>query len=655
MPKAGRAADDVPLIPREVLFGNPDRTQPKISPDGKWLAWLAPDEGVLNVWLAPADDPDAAEPITEDRDRGIRMFTWPHTGDHILYIQDQDGDENWRIYATDIESKETRDLTPFDDVQARFQKISPRYSDEILIGLNNRDPRYHDIHKLNVRSGELELVQENPEFAGFIVDDDFAVRFAVRQTDDGGKQFLKPDQDGGWERFLDISMEDALNTGIRGFNKAGDIIYMSDSRDRNTSALIEMDLSDRSTCLIAEDEGVDAGSLMTHPTEKYPQAASFTYLRRQWEVLNEEVQNDFDYLQELEDGDFAVGSRTLDDRRWVVCYWRDLGPTRYYLFDRQAKEARFLFASKDDLQDAPLVPMHPVVIESRDGLDLVSYYSLPPGTDPDEDGIPGEPLPMVLNVHGGPWGRNGWGLNSTHQWLANRGYAVLSVNFRGSTGFGKDFINAGNKEWAGKMHDDLIDAVRWAWEEGIADPELTAIMGASYGGYATLVGMTFTPETFACGVDIVGPSNLTTLLESIPPYWEPMRATFSARVGNPETEEGRKLLKDRSPLHRAEKICRPLLIGQGANDPRVKRAESDQIVEAMKENDIPVTYLLYTDEGHGFARPENRMSFFAVAEAFLAEQLGGRFQEIGDDLEGSSLKALTGAECVPGLAEKVQR
>ncbi|MBS3763481.1 MAG: S9 family peptidase, partial [Planctomycetes bacterium] len=484
MPKAGRAADDVPLIPREVLFGNPDRTQPKISPDGKWLAWLAPDEGVLNVWLASADDPDAAEPITEDRGRGIRMFTWPHTGDHILYIQDQDGDENWRIYATDIESKETRDLTPFENVQARFQKISPRYPDHVLIGLNNRDPRYHDIHKLTVRSGELELVQENPEFAGFIVDDDFAVRFAVRQTDDGGKQILKPDQDGGWELFLDISMEDALNTGIRGFNKAGDVIYMSDSRDRNTSALIEMDLSDRSTRLIAEDERVDAGSLMTHPTEKYPQAASFTYLRRQWEVLNEEVQNDFDYLQELEDGDFAVGSRTLDDRRWIVRYWRDLGPTRYYLFDREAEEARFLFASRDDLQDAPLVPMHPVVIESRDGLDLVSYYSLPAGTDSDEDGIPGEPLPTVLNVHGGPWGRNGWGLNSTHQWLANRGYAVLSVNFRGSTGFGKDFVNAGNKEWAGKMHDDLIDAVRWAWEEGIADPELTAIMGASYGGYA---------------------------------------------------------------------------------------------------------------------------------------------------------------------------
>ncbi len=649
--KADERLENLPLIPRDVLFGNPDRAQPKLSPDGRWLAWRAPEEGVLNVWAAPADDLDAAEPVTRDRGRGIRTFAWPHTGEHVLHIQDRAGEENWRLYATEIEAKSTEDLTPVEGVQARLQQISPEFAEEILIGLNKRDPRYHDIYRLNVATGEMELVQENPEFAGFVTDDDLAVRFAVRATPDGGQEVLQPDGEGGWETFLEISMEDALNTGLRGFNKAGDAVYLSDSRGRDTAALLEMDLATQETRLIAEDPRVDAGALMRHPTEKYPQAASFTYQRRRWEVLDEGVREEFGYLRELQDGDFWVGSRTLEDRRWIVGYGRDVGPARYYLLDRDAGEASFLFASRDDLEEAPLVRMRPVVIESRDGLDLVSYYSLPAGSDPEGDGVPAEPVPMVLNVHGGPWGRDGWGFSSAHQWLANRGYAVLSVNFRGSSGFGKDFVNAGNKEWGAGMHDDLVDAVRWAWDEGIADPERTAIMGGSYGGYATLVGVTFTPETFACGVDIVGPSNLVTLLETIPPYWEPMKATFAARVGDPDTDEGRELLEERSPLHEAGRICRPLLIGQGANDPRVKQAESDQIVSAMQEKGIPVTYVLYPDEGHGFARPENRLSFFAVAEAFLAEHLGGRFQEVADDFEGSSITVPTGAEQVPGLEE----
>ncbi len=322
---------------------------------------------------------------------------------------------------------------------------------------------------------------------------------------------------------------------------------------------------------------------------------------------------------------------------------------KYYRYERGSKQAKYLFSNRKDLDGLPLVKMHPVVIKSRDGLDLVSYLSLPKNTDPGDKGRPSQPLPMVLDVHGGPWARDDWGYNPVHQMLANRGYAVLSVNFRGSTGFGKSFINAGNREWAGKMHDDLLDAVNWSIEQKIADPKQIAIMGGSYGGYATLVGLTFTPDVFACGVDIVGPSNIITLLNTIPPYWQPAIQMFKDRVGDHTTPEGKKFLDDRSPLTHVGKIVKPLLIAQGANDPRVKQSEADQIVKAMQDKRIPVTYVLYPDEGHGFARPENRMSFNAVTEAFLAQHLGGRYEPIGNDFTGSTIQIPTGAEGVPGL------
>jgi dipeptidyl aminopeptidase/acylaminoacyl peptidase len=333
----------------------------------------------------------------------------------------------------------------------------------------------------------------------------------------------------------------------------------------------------------------------------------------------------------------------------------DDGPVRYYLYDRPNKKATFLFTNRKSLEGVPLAKMHPVVIKSRDGLDLVSYLTLPKGADPQATGRPGEPLPLALLVHGGPWGRDGWGYDAEHQLLANRGYAVLAVNFRGSTGLGKNFTNAGNKQWAGTMHDDLIDAVDWAIAEKIADSKRVAIMGGSYGGYATLVGLTFTPEKFACGVDIVGPSNLLTLLNSIPPYWAPMLQMFKDRVGDPTSEEGQKFLNERSPLNLVEKIQKPLLIGQGANDPRVKQAEADQIVKAMQDRKIPVTYVLFSDEGHGFARPENNRAFFAVAEAFLAGHLGGRYEPIGEDFAGSTIRCPEGKDQVPGLSEAIEK
>jgi dipeptidyl aminopeptidase/acylaminoacyl peptidase len=345
-----------------------------------------------------------------------------------------------------------------------------------------------------------------------------------------------------------------------------------------------------------------------------------------------------------------VASRTQDDKWWIVQFVVSDGPTRFYLWDRAKKAATFLFTNSKALESAKLQKQHSAVIKAKDGLDLVAYYTLPHDADADADGKADKPAPLVLFVHGGPWARDHWGLNRSHQWLASRGYAVLSVNYRGSTGFGKKFVNAADREWAGKMHDDLLDAVDWAVAQKITTPDKVAIMGGSYGGYATLVGLSFTPERFACGVDIVGPSNLVTLLSTIPPYWEAELEQFTKRVGDHRTEEGKKFLLERSPLTRANAIKRPLLIGQGANDPRVKQAESDQIVKAMQGSKVPVTYVLYPDEGHGFARPENRTSFNAVAEIFLAQCLGGPYQPVGDDFKGASIQVPAGKEHVHGLA-----
>jgi dipeptidyl aminopeptidase/acylaminoacyl peptidase len=428
-------------------------------------------------------------------------------------------------------------------------------------------------------------------------------------------------------------------------------MYMEDSRGRDTAALFAVDLATGKSTLLAEDAKADVQNLMTCPVTGKVQAAGFTYDRQTWKVLDASIQADLDALKAVDPGELTITARTLKDDLWTVAFLSDRGPSRYYLYDRAKKKATYLFTNKKDLEGLPLVPMHPVVIPSRDGLSLVSYLSLPRACDPTGSGKPARPVPMVLDVHGGPWARDSWGYNSQHQWLANRGYAVLSVNFRGSTGFGKKFLVAANLEWARKMHDDLLDAVDWAVKQGIADKSKVAISGGSYGGYATLVGLTFTPEVFACGVDVVGPSSLLTLLQSVPPYWKPQLDMMRKRVGDLDTEEGKKLLIERSPLTHVQKIKRPLLIGQGANDPRVKQAEADQIVKAMQENKIPVTYVLYPDEGHGFARPPNRISFYAIQEAFLAPILGGRAEPIGDALKGSTTQVPAGAEHVPGLKE----
>jgi dipeptidyl aminopeptidase/acylaminoacyl peptidase len=638
----------IPLIPRDVLFGNPEKAAARISPDGARLAYLAPVDGVLNVWVGPIDNPDAAKPVTREKKRGIRRYSWAYTSDHIIYLQDAEGDENWRVNSVNVETDEIRDLTPMEGVRAQIQEVSYKFPKEILVGLNDRDPQYHDIYRINIITGEKSLVIKNEGFAGFVTDEDYQVRFGSRMTPTGGKELFRR-VNGDWEQYISIDRNDTMTTYIIGFTKDGQSIYMLDSRERNTAALTKVELDTAEQTVIAKDPRADIAGLMMHPTEHTVQAANFNYLRREWQYFDEQAEKDIKLLQSIADADVHVVSRTLDDREWLAALVKDQGPAAYYHLNRDTGEYRFLFVDRSQLKGQPLVEMHPVVIEARDGQKLVSYLTLPPHVDGDVR--PGEPLPMVLNVHGGPWHRDQWGYDPVAQWLANRGYVVLQVNFRGSTGFGKDFVNLADKQWAGTMHDDLIDAVNWAIEEKIADPDKVAIFGGSYGGYATLVGLTFTPKKFACGVDIVGPSSLITLIESIPPYWKPMMEMFTTRVGDPTTKEGREFLKARSPLTYVERIERPLLIGQGANDPRVKQAESDQIVEAMKEKKIPVTYVLYPDEGHGFARPENRTAFNAVMEAFLAEHLGGRVQPIGDDFEGSSITVPTGAGQVDGLQE----
>ena len=650
------STDELPLIPRKLIFGNPDRTQARISPDGQQLSYLAPVNGVLNVWVGPIDDPITARPVTHDTNRGIRFHSWAYTSKHIFYIQDKGGDENWRVYGVDLETGAMSDYTPIEKVNAGIVKGSLRTPEKLVIALNDRNEQLHDLHILDLKTGERTLLIQNDEgFLSYTVDEEFRVRLGSRMTPDGGVEIMTRKEENTWELFARVPMEDMLTTQVFGFNASGQYLYLADSRERNTSALVQYDTQADQSKLLAEDPRADLSGVIIHPTTLRVQAVSFTYDRRRWQVLDSSIQTDLDFLTTVEHGEVDVISRTLDDQHWIVAYTMDNSPLRYYRYERAARKATFLFSDRKDLEDKPLASMHPVVIKSRDGLDLISYLTLPVGSDSRGTGRPARALPMVLFVHGGPWGRDEWGFNPYHQWLANRGYAVLSVNFRASTGLGKAFTNAGNMEWGAAMHNDLLDAVDWAVQEGIADKNSIAIMGGSYGGYATLAGLTFSPDVFACGVDIVGPSNMVTLLETIPAYWTPMLEMLTSRMGDHRTEQGREFLKSRSPLTYADRIRKPLLIGQGANDPRVKQAESDQIVQAMKAKNIPVTYVLYPDEGHGFARPENNMSFSAVAEAFLAGILEGRFEPIGDDFSGASITVPTGAEQIPGLEEALQK
>lgn len=649
------AQAEAALIDRAALFGNPERTQARISPNGDFISFLAPKDGYLNVFVIQTGaDLSTARQVTNDSKRGVRQHFWAENGAQILYLQDEGGDENWRLYAVDVAGGGRKDLTPLPGVQAQVVGLSPREPDAVMVALNDRDKRWHDLFKINVKTGKRALVQRNTEeFAEFVTDMDNLPRLALKSRADGGTDVFGFAGVGGWKKLFDIPFDDSLTTYPIAFEGAGATFLMTDSVGRDKAALVRVDAATGAKTVIGESEKADVADVWIDPATQTPEAYSANYLKQEWTPLNDEARADLEFLRANLKGEAEVVSRTRDDGRWIVVEDGPTTPAASYLYDRKAKTIVKLFDQRPALAKAPLMPMIPLEIKSRDGQTLVSYLTLPPGSDLDGNGRPEKPVPMVLNVHGGPWSRDVYGLDGEHQWLANRGYAVLSVNFRGSTGFGKAFVNLGNREWAGKMHDDLIDAVNFAVAEKIAAADKVAIYGGSYGGYATLVGLTFTPDVFACGVSIVGPSNLETLIASVPPYWESFRQQLYLRVGDPRTPEGKKLLAERSPLGRVDQIRKPLLIAQGANDPRVKQAESDQIVAAMKAKNLPVTYVLYPDEGHGFGRPQNRMSFYGVSEAFLSQCLGGRYQPIGKDFDGAALQVKEGANLTPGLAEAI--
>jgi dipeptidyl aminopeptidase/acylaminoacyl peptidase len=623
-------ADQPPLISRDILFGNPERSRPRLSPDGQRLAWIAPDKkNVLQVWVKTVGKDDD-KMVTADKKRGIRQYFWAQDNWTLLYQQDNDGDENFHVYGADLVSGTVRDYTPFQGVRAEVADLNPDFPDQILVEMNLRSRESMDIHRIDLRSGAVALDTENPgDVAGWGTDAKFQVRSAQAQTPDGGTEIrVRDDTKSPWRTLLKVGPDEILE--FQDFSLDGKTAVLKSSIGNDTARLVERNLATGAERVVASSTEVDAGPVVIQPKTHVVQAVGFAPGRGAWKVLDPSVQADFDGIAKLAPGDFSVVDRTAKDDRWLVAFTSDRGPVWWWVWDRASKSGTKLFTAQPKLEGLMLAGMKPIVIKSRDGLALNSYLTVPAG-------LPAKNLPMVLFVHGGPWGRDTWGYGAYAQWFANRGYACLQVNFRASTGYGKKFLNAGNKQWGLKMHDDLIDAVDWAVKEGIADPKRVAIMGGSYGGYAALAAVTFTPEKFACSVDIVGPSNLKTLIGSIPPYWKPMRAMFDVRMGNVDDPKDAELIRNASPLFKADRIVRPLLIGQGANDPRVNVKESEQIVEAIEKNKGSVTYVLYPDEGHGFARPENRIDFNARSEKFLAGCLGGRFEPMeGDRIPGST-------------------
>jgi dipeptidyl aminopeptidase/acylaminoacyl peptidase len=620
------AAAEAKLVPRELLFGNPERTAPTISPDGTRMAWLAPDKaGVLQVWVQTVGKDDARA-VTADARRPVRRYEWAEDDRTLLYAQDAGGDENFHVYGVDLESGNVRDLTPWQGVRADIQGVERARPNELLVTMNLRKREVFDVWRIDLKTGAATLDTENPgDVLAWIPDEKLQVRGALASTPDGGWELrVRDGGKGKWRSLVKAGPEETLEPHY--FRKDGQLL-VNTSLGGDLSRLVAMQVKNGKETLITQHDVVDVGPLAVNPYTLALEAVSFHTGKPEWRVLDKSVAADYEALARLENGFPQVVSRTRKDDVWIVAISRDDGPTHFWRWDRKAKKGEMLFSAQPKLDAYELSPMQPVELKARDGLPLRAYLTLPPGG--------GKNLPMVLLVHGGPWARDTWGFRPGVQHLANRGYAVLQVNYRGSIGYGKKFLHAGDKQWGLAMHTDLIDAVDWAVQQGIADRKRVAIMGGSYGGYAALAGAAFTPDVFRCAVDVVGPSNLFTLLATIPPYWKPRLQMFYNRIGDPEKEKD--LLTKASPLFSAGKIKIPLLIAQGANDPRVKQAESEQIVAAVEKNKGRVIYVLYPDEGHGFARPENNLDFSARAEVFLGEHLGGRVEPMkGDKHPGST-------------------
>ena len=633
-----------PLIDRELFFGDPEISGASISPDGRYITFIKPFKGVRNIWVKERSEPfERARPITADTTRPVMSYFWSHDAKFVLYAQDKGGDENYRIYSVDPKAPgdpvpPSRDLTPLEKVRAVIIDVPRKTPNEILIGLNDRKAELHDVYRLNIATGERMLIRKNDEnVAGWTTDLDGTLRLGVRVTATGGTEILRVEKDS----LVSIYSVTADETcGPSQFTPDGKKFYLVTNKGIKLDKIqFELfDLATGKTTLVDKDprNEVDfAGALFSDVTNELL-ATFYVGDRVRLYPKQKNFADDYARLKKaLPDGEISLGNMTADENVWIVAVSSDVDPGSRYIYDRRTGKAELLYRSRPNLPTQHLAPMKPVRYKARDGMTIPAYLVTPKG-------ISARKLPSVMLIHGGPWSRVAWGYNSEAQFLANRGYAVLVPNFRGSTGYGKKFLNAGNKQWGtGFMQHDISDGVGYLVKAGVADPKRVAIYGGSYGGYATLAGLAFTPELYAAGVSYVGPSNIITLLNSIPPYWAPVKKIFAVRVGDMEKPDDLKRLEEQSPLNSAKNIKAPLLVVQGANDPRVKKAESDQIVVAMRELSRGVEYLVAPDEGHGFAGRENRIAFYTAQEKFFARHLGGRVQEsIPPDIQ-KKLDALT--------------
>lgn len=618
-----------PLIDREILFGNPEISGGQISPDGAFISFIKPLKGVRNIWVKRVNESfDKALPVTSDENRPISGYFWSRDSKFILYVQDKGGDENFHVYAvnpneaTDQKIPEAKDLTSLDNVRAFIYKVPKSDPTALYVGINDRDPAWHDLYKVDMSSGERTLILKNEiQYSALYFDLDDQLRLATRTMPDGGTELLQL-KDESWVSVLTCSHEENLSPSR--FHKDGRVYIVSNiGEEVDLSTLYLLDLTNGEMEEIESDpeKQVDFGGIVYSDLREELIGTSYVGDKKRIYWQDKSFEEDYNFLREkFQNAEVSFGSGSQDERLYIVYANSDVDPGSAYLFDRNSRSVKFLYRPRPNLPIDYLSKMEPVTYASKDGLMIPAYLTLP------KDYKSGK-IPAILFVHGGPWARDYWGYNSYAQFLANRGYAVLQPNFRGSTGFGKKFLNAGNGAWGTAMQDDITAGAEYLVEKGISEVDQIGIMGGSYGGYATLAGLAFTPQVYACGVSIVGPSNLFTLLESIPPYWESARKMFHLRMGDPNTEEGKKMLKEKSPFFHADQISSPLLVAQGDNDPRVKTAESDQIVIAMRDHDLDVMYINFPDEGHGFAKPDNSMAFLAVCEEFLAKHLGGRYQE----------------------------
>lgn len=619
-----------PLIDREIFFDNPEYAAARISPDGKYISFIKPFEGTMNVWVKGINEPfSAARPLTNDR-RPVRNYFWSENGRYILFVQDKGGDENFNVYAVDPSAKPAegspvpaaRNITEAKGVRATIQHVPESDPDAIYVGINERDKAWHDLYKVKISTGERTLVTENRDrLQQMIFDHSDKLRLATRSAQNGDTEILRIEADGRSAKIYDCNA----------FEECGPIAFHKDNKrvyirtNKGSLDLIELALLDVATGKVEKVESdplkrVDLDDVRFSTVTKEIVATSYYDDKARIYFKDKKFEGYSKYIKKkLGDREIDLQSSTKDEKKFIVVTSSDVDPGTVWLFDTSSKNLSTLYQVREKLDRKALAPMTAIRYRSSDGLEIPAYLTLPKG-------VPAKNLPVVVNPHGGPWGRNVWGYNTYAQFLANRGYAVLQPNFRASTGYGKKFLNAGNNEWGEKMQDDITWGVKYLVDKGIVDAKRVGIMGGSYGGYAALAGVTFTPDLYAASVAIVPPSNLQTLLESIPPYWEAVRETFYKRMGDPRTPEGLAQMKRQSPHAHADKIKTPLMVVQGANDPRVKQRESDQIVVALRDRKYPVEYILAPDEGHGFARPVNNMAMIAAAEKFLAKHLGGRFQ-----------------------------